>query len=311
MVSLSNGVLATLNFVTLVASVALIGAGAYVLAQPATECQRMVRVPAMALGAAFLLLSLMAIAGACCRATPLLWAYVVAMFLILTGMFVATAFAFAVTNRSAAAAAAGYRVGDYSDWLRDRVRDYETWSRIESCMADAGVCSAAGAGWWVAGVQGGINAGELYQRYLPLVQSGCCKPPAYCGFEAVNATFWAPRASPDASTAADAIDCRAWSNDQRVLCFGCDACKTSVVTTAIHHWKAVAVVNVAVLVLLSLSYSLGCCAIRNNRDRRYYYLSSIIAFVRGPRIVGHSGLIQASEYRTCSSWRSVLISPSA
>ncbi|KAG2653701.1 hypothetical protein PVAP13_1NG401200 [Panicum virgatum] len=216
----------------------------------------------MALGAALLLLSLMALAGACCRATPLLWAYVVCMFLILTGMFVATAFAFAVTNRGAAAA--GYR--GYSDWLRDSVWDYETWSRIQSCVADAGVCAGGG---WLGGVRGGINAGEFYQQYLPLVQSGCCKPPAYCGFERVNATFWA--AAPGATTAAGAMDCRAWSNDARVLCLRCNACKAAVVASAIHHWKAVAALNVAVLLLLMLSYSLGCCAIRSNHRRRYYY----------------------------------------
>ncbi|CAL5019354.1 unnamed protein product [Urochloa decumbens] len=264
MVSLSNGVLAALNFVSLLVSVALIGAGAYILAQPATECQRMVRVPAMALGAGLLLLSVMAIAGACCRATPLLWAYVVAMFLIITGMFVPTAFAFAVTNRGAAAAVSaagygGYRVGDYSDWLQDRVREHDTWRWIQSCIADAGVCRGGeGGGWWVGGVQGGINAGELCQRYLPLVQR-------------VNATFWAAPATSGGSTAADAVDCRAWSNDRQVLCFRCEACKGAVVGSAIHHWKAVAVLNVVVLVLLSISYSLGCRAIRNNSHRRYYY----------------------------------------
>lgn len=170
MVSLSNGVLCALNAVTLLVATALIAAGAYILAQPATECQRLLRLPAMAIGGALLLLSLMALAGACWRATPLLWAYAAAMFLLILAMFAFTVFAFAITNKAAAAAAAGtgyaeYRIGDYSEWLRGRVRDYDTWRRIESCMSDAGLC-----GGWLGGVDGGIRAGEFYREYLPLVQ---------------------------------------------------------------------------------------------------------------------------------------------
>jgi hypothetical protein len=90
----------------------------------------------------------------------------------------------------------------------------------------------------------------------------------------VNATFWvAPRSgsSPSAAPppAGDDGDCRAWSNDAQVLCFECDVCKAGVLETVRTKWKAVAAVNVALLVLLVVVYTLGCCALRSNGGSRY------------------------------------------
>ncbi|GJN00054.1 hypothetical protein PR202_ga17207 [Eleusine coracana subsp. coracana] len=64
-------------------------------------------------------------------------------------------------------------------------------------------------------------------------------------------------------------DCRAWSNDQRVLCFECDACKAGVLATVNKKWKVVAVFNVALLVILVVVYTLGCCALRSHGGKKY------------------------------------------
>lgn len=85
------------------------------------------------------------LAGACCRATPLLWAY-----LLLTGLLILAAacfgvFALVVTNAGAGRAVSGrgfreYHLGDYSTWLRRSVEDGGHWARIRSCLVDTGVC---------------------------------------------------------------------------------------------------------------------------------------------------------------------------
>jgi len=105
---------------------------------------------------------------------------------------------------------------------------------------------------------------------LATVQSGCCKPPTWCRFRYVNATFWeAPRPGSLPPAAASDGDCRAWSNDQQVLCFECDACKAGVLETVNKKWKTVAIVNVSLLAFLIVVYTIGCCALRSKGGSRY------------------------------------------
>jgi hypothetical protein len=142
----SNVLLGLFNAGVLVLALAVLGGGIWLSHRAATtDCERFLERPVIALGALLLALSLAGLAGSLCRASCLLWLYLVALFLLIALLLVFTAFAFAVTNRGAGAVVSGrgyreYRLGEYSTWLQRRVENHENWARIRSCLQDGQVC---------------------------------------------------------------------------------------------------------------------------------------------------------------------------
>lgn len=100
------------------------------------------------------------------------------------------------------------------------------------------------------------------------LQSSCCKPPKYCGFEFHNETNWiVPKSGP----AVPDKDCKLWSNVQTQLCFDCLSCQISFHDNIKREWRTLAVINVIILILVIIVYATGCCAFRSNRRRRSSY----------------------------------------
>ncbi|KAK1612865.1 hypothetical protein QYE76_036538 [Lolium multiflorum] len=256
----SNVLLGLFNAGVLVLALAVLGGGIWLSHRAATtDCERFLERPVIALGALLLALSLAGLAGSLCRASCLLWLYLVALFLLIALLLVFTAFAFAVTNRGAGAVVSGrgfreYRLGDYSTWLRRRVENRENWAWIRSCLHDGGVCRKLAA------------RRETLQQFatshLSPIKSGCCKPPTRCNFTYKSETVWI---KPLGLNSTDDPDCNTWSNDPSALCYGCQSCKAGVLANLKNDWKKIATVNIIFLIFLIVVYSVGCCAFRNNR----------------------------------------------
>ncbi|KAK6135618.1 hypothetical protein DH2020_030629 [Rehmannia glutinosa] len=143
MVRCSNSLVGILNIITLLISIPIIGSGIWLSKQGNTECERFLDKPVIALGVFVLLVSIAGLIGSCCRVSWLLWVYLLVMFLLIVLLFCFTIFAFVVTNRGAGEALSDrgykeYRLGDYSNWLQNRVNDH--WDRIRGCLIDGRIC---------------------------------------------------------------------------------------------------------------------------------------------------------------------------
>ncbi|XXG63230.1 hypothetical protein AAC387_Pa05g1467 [Persea americana] len=265
MFRVSNSLVGLLNIVTMVCAIAIILSSLLLGINSSSDCQRFMHFPLLVLGIFMLVLSVLGLVGACCGVSMFLCIYLFVMFLMIITLFCFSIFAFVVTNKGAGEMISGrsyteYRLGDYSHWLQNQVRNEHNWLKIKSCLHEAHVCQSLGRDFY-------DGAAEFYMQHLNPIQSGCCKPPTFCGFTYVNATFW----TPPKNTVSFDSDCQTWSNNQESLCYDCKSCKAGVLAILKNDWRKLALINICVLIVLNIIYSIGCCAFNNaRRDSRYH-----------------------------------------
>ncbi|XP_042485305.1 tetraspanin-8-like [Macadamia integrifolia] len=266
MFRVSNNLIGILNILSLILSIPILGGSWWLREHASSDCQKFIETPLLVVGGFLFLVSLIGLIGSCCRVSLLLWIYLFVTFVLILGLFVFTIFAIAVTNKGVGKVISGrgykdYRLGDYSNWLQRHVVDGSNWVKTKSCLIETHVCSSLGNDFY------DLQASQFYQKKFSPIQSGCCKPPTDCGFIYKNATFWvAPKLGP----AVPDSDCTTWSNNQETLCYDCKSCKAGVLANLKKDWRKLAILNVSVIIILLIVYSVGCCALRNNREDNGY-----------------------------------------
>lgn len=143
--AVSNNITAFINFVALLCSIPIIGAGIWLASKPDAECLRLARWPLIILGTLILLVSLAGFVGAYWGRECLLAAYLFAMAALIALLLALIVFAFAVTRPDGSVPVPGrgydeYRLGGFSAWLRGYVVDPGRWARIRACLGESGVC---------------------------------------------------------------------------------------------------------------------------------------------------------------------------
>ncbi|KAH9722451.1 tetraspanin-12 [Citrus sinensis] len=243
----SNAMFIALNLISLAMGFAAVFCSAYVQMHDGSACQKTLEMPLLVTGLFLLIVSTLGLVGACCRTDWLLCIYLFVMLISILGLIAFTVFVLIVTNTFVGKKVSQNRLHDYSYWLQNRLADGKNWQEIRSCLADANVCR---------------NLGNKDLKDWSLVQSGCCKPPVYCGLERKNATFWT---MPENGPAVSDSDCAMFSNDQKQLCYDCNSCKGGVLANIKREWRLLAVLNACVIGFLIIIFWIGCCVRKNIR----------------------------------------------
>ncbi|GFP84522.1 tetraspanin-8 [Phtheirospermum japonicum] len=258
MARFSNGIITIINLLTLVLSFCAIALSVWFYIKVGSTCERMIRMPLLVVGGTLLVVSMMGLLGACCRVSFFMWLYLITLFLLIVGLIALTAFAIAVTNKGIGQALSengikNGRLGDYSWWLQEYVINPHNWDRIKTCLIDVRLCES---------IVGGMHE-DFYRQSLFPIQSGCCKQPNNCGMSEKG-----PVPGPD---------CKIWSSEKKQLCYNCESCKKAVLDNITNEWRMLAIINTLILISITIIYSIGCCALRNNQNYGYTKYKSYYA----------------------------------
>ncbi|KAJ7559099.1 hypothetical protein O6H91_04G069900 [Diphasiastrum complanatum] len=246
----SSFLITWINLLTTILSLGVISIGIWLTTKHG-DCEKFLTTPVFIIGGCVFIISLLGFIGAWKESSCLLWIYLAVMFLLLCVIAVFTIFAFVVTNSGAGHIVSGqgykeYRFGDYSHWLQRRMSNPQNWMHLRSCLVRSQYCS---------NLQKSVD--QLKETEVNSVESGCCRPPTECGYPMLNSSFFDlhPPLSPD-------TDCLTYENDPGEKCFGCNSCKAGVAQFIKQKWRTVAIFNILVFLMLSVFYSVGCCARR-------------------------------------------------
>ncbi|XP_044476858.1 tetraspanin-11-like [Mangifera indica] len=232
MACLISFVFIALNCLSLLSGFIAISCAAYVQFNGGTICQKALEAPLLVTGLILLLVSLLGLIGSCCRAN---------------GLLVFTIFILAVTNKAVGKRISVNPLQDYSQWLQNHAHGRK-WQQIKGCLIDAKVCS---------------DLNDVNIKDWSLIQSGCCKPPMYCGLKLKNSTIWVV---PEGGPAVADSDCTTFSNHRQTLCYDCKSCKGGVLDEVRQEWRLLGAFIACMMAILMMMFSLGCCIWTKYKD---------------------------------------------
>ncbi|KAB2632685.1 hypothetical protein FF1_038047 [Malus domestica] len=251
----STFIIRWVNFLTMLLAIVVVVFGVW-MSTHHDGCRRSLTLPVIGIGAVIFLISIIGFLGAMKNSSILLWIYLILLCFILVGILVFTVLAFIVTNNGSGHSVVGlrykeYQLHDYSPWFLKQLNNTQNWKHLKSCLVKSNDCN------------------DLPKKYKTLkqyklakltpVEAGCCRPPSECGYPAVNASYYDMSFHPVSSNK----DCKLYKNARDTKCYNCDSCKAGVAQYMKTEWRLVAIFNVALFVVLSMIYFVGCCARRN------------------------------------------------
>ncbi|XXG75624.1 hypothetical protein AAC387_Pa08g0158 [Persea americana] len=258
----SNNVTGVVNFVAMLLSIPVIGAGIWLASQPDNACVKILQWPIIIVGILILVVALAGFIGGFWKIQWLLIFYLVGMIIMIILLATLAVLAYMVTNNGSGHPVPSrtyleYHLDDYSGWLRQRLQGSFRWDGIKNCLMATSICTQMNYTY---------SSPEIFfNSHISPLQSGCCKPPTMCGYTFVNPTYWIN----PINTAAD-VDCVQWSNDQSQLCFACDSCKAGLLANLRRGWRKADVILVFTCVALIIVYLIGCCAFRNAKTEEIF-----------------------------------------
>lgn len=144
--ALSNNVIGAINFVAMLLSIPVIGAGIWLATEQDNSCVKILQWPVIILGILILIVALAGFIGGFWRISWLLIFYLVAMLILIILLACLIVLIYMVTLKGSGHLAPSrayleYHLDDFSGWLRRRVQSPLKWDRIKRCLSSTQLCA--------------------------------------------------------------------------------------------------------------------------------------------------------------------------